>query len=125
MALAVKGEYEKVKRLRDKAEKEGLDIIYFSNNSDFIKQIDLAFLKTDKKQGEEIIELSTKNKIGIKTAEILHIIKRFGEIRPYEIARESASKCNSVAYHLKILQEKGLIEKDEKGKKETYYRLVE
>jgi len=124
MALAVKGDYEKVKKLRDKAEKEGLEIIYFSNSPDFIKQINSAFLETDKRWGEEIIGLSTKNKIGMKTAEILHTIIRFGEMRPYEIAREVSMNNNIVVYHLKILQEKGLIKRDEKSKKEIYYEFV-
>jgi len=125
MSLAISGDYKKVKKLRNKAEKAGLEVIYFSDSPDFLKQFNSALAKTGKKWHEEIIESSTRNEIGMKTAEILHTIKIFGKIRPYEIAKEVSMRPSAIIYHLKILQEKDLIERYEKGKKEVYYKLVE
>ena len=71
---------------------------------------------------DDIIKLSREHGIGRKAAEALYFIKRFGPLRQYEVAEKVSLDASTVSHHLKILQEKGLIEKDIKNKRESYYK---
>ena len=119
MALAVKGDIEKIKELREIAQKEGLDIVHFSYNQD-----SLIGINKDSDYKKKILELTSENEIGKKTAEILFLINNIGKIRPYEIAEEVKMSCSAIDYHLKILQKKNLIEKDTKNSKMIYYKPI-
>lgn len=119
MTLWIEGDKEKIKRYRVRAERDGLTIILYSEESKIMEKIRQEN-KPEIRGGSEFMGLYPTQQ------EILKLIKIIGSAKPSTITRElSHGTKTMVSYNLRQLDSMGYVKKTVLSHKHILYELTE